>query len=107
MLGRLAAAATANDLDRDEEVVFFPTSALFDPAARDFTLFVDGWIYEPEHDSLRRQAAIKSLVEAFDLDADAATEKIFVDRARRFLADDERDQRLTLRLGSRAVTLSP
>lgn len=107
LLGLLVSPVAANDLDRDEEVVFFPTSVLLDPAARDVTLFVHGWVYEPEHDSLRRQAALRSLVEAFELDADAATEKLFVDRARRFLVDNERNQRLTIRLGSREVTLSP
>jgi hypothetical protein len=104
-LAAMASFAAANDLDRDEEVLFFPTSGLFDPAAPQFTFFVHGWCYEPELDSLRRNAALNALVNEFGLDQDAVAEKLFVDRARRFLADNERGQNLLIRLGPRDVAI--
>jgi len=54
----------ANDLSRDEEVVFFPTSSSFDKAAPSVTFFVHGWCYEPEANSIRRQALLDELVDA-------------------------------------------
>lgn len=101
-----AMSARGNDLDRDEEVVFFPTAALLDPDAPNVTFFVHGWVYEPEDNSLRRQVALKALVKVLDLDDDAATQGIFVDRARRFLVDNESSQQLVIRVGPREVTLS-
>jgi hypothetical protein len=98
-------SALANDLDRDEEVVFFPTAALFDPSAPTFKFFIHGWCYEPEHDSIRRQWALDKLVEEFDLGKDAAVEATFRERARRFIVDNERDQKLILRVGPRDVPL--
>jgi hypothetical protein len=99
-------SATANDLSRDEEVIFFPTAALYDKAAPTVTFFVHGWCFEPEQDSLRRQALLNELVDKLQLDQDAATEKIFRERGARFLVDNERNQNLLIRLGPRDVALS-
>src|SRR5687767_12231737 len=101
----IATPVAANDLDRDEEVVFFPTAALFDPAAPIFKFFVHGWCYEPESDSIRRQWALDQLVEQFELGKDAAVEATFRERARRFIVDNEGHQKLILRVGPRDVPL--
>lgn len=105
VIGGFTMTASANDLSRDEEFLFFPTSALFDPAAPTFTFFVHGWCYEPENDSIRRQALLSALVEKFELDKDAATEKFFRERAARFLVDNESGQNLLVRLGPKDVAL--
>jgi hypothetical protein len=101
----LSTTVRANDFDGDEEVVFFPTCTLLDPGAPATVLPIHGWIYEPEHDSVRRRFALKSLVDALGLDDDAATARTFVDRGRWFLVDNERNQRLTIRVASRDVAL--
>ncbi len=108
VLGLLLAPPTAaDDLDRDEQVEFFPTAALLDPAAERTTLVVHGRIYEPEPDSPWRRQLLERLCELLELDPAERSGKLFLDRAAKFLVDNERRQRIDVRFGARTVTLAP
>lgn len=102
---RFASPAGANDLSRDEEVVFFPTAVPFDEKAPTTTLFVHGWIFEPEADSLTRRSALAGVAKMCDFDEQEQASALFRERAGRFLVDNERDQKLILRIGPRNVPL--
>lgn len=99
------AVLQANDLDRDEEVVFFPTSAEFDTAVPQFKFSIHGWCYEPEQNSLRRNVVLSTLVRQLGLEQDAAKQDILVDRLRPFLNDNESGQNLLVRFGKRDLPL--
>lgn len=102
-----AAAAEANDLSRDEDVVFFETAVPYDAAAAQTTLDVHGWIFEPESDSLTRRTALSGLARLCGFDAEEEASALFRRRAAWFLVDNERNQRLVIRFGDRRITLPP
>ena len=51
-IGQLAARGQSVDssIDKDEQVVFFPTSGYRTPDDANWVIQVHGWIYEPEHE---------------------------------------------------------
>jgi phosphatidate phosphatase APP1 len=101
LLGR----AAATDLDRDEEAVFFPTYALMD-AGETIVLPIHGWIFEPESNSITRNIGLRSLSELLGLDKSDRETPIFTARARTFLVDNERGQKVVIKLLHRDVELS-
>lgn len=100
-----AKRAMVTDLDTDERVEFFPTAAYRDPATGRWIVPVHGWIYEPEDDSLSRQAFIGVLRRSFGLEPESPERELFDRRVRRFLVDNERRQRIPVRVGARTVEL--
>ena len=103
----LVPPAAADDLDRDEQVEFYQTAALLDPAAERTTFAVHGRIYEPEPDSPWRRQLLERLCDLLELDPAERAGKLFLARAAKFLVDNERRQRIDVRFGARTVTLAP
>jgi hypothetical protein len=97
-----AAGAQTSDISADEEVVFFPTAGHFDEARGLWILPVHGWIFEPERDDVLRRQTLETLRRALDLPRDAEVTERFRQRTSLFLVDNERGQRLRIRLGDRA-----
>lgn len=97
--------AVANDLSSDEEVVPFPTYSVFDRTAPQTSCFVHGWIFEREADSLLRTAALDAFCKALELTPEERQPKLFMERAAWFLVDNERNQRLKIRIGTREFEL--
>jgi hypothetical protein len=91
----------------DEQVAFFPGVARLDRNGKTWLVPVHGRIFEPEHDDLLRDAATKTLIEALDIDDDAAESAVFVERVRPFIADNERGKKLTLYVGKSQHVLPP
>ncbi len=91
----------------DEEIVFFDTAAHLDESAGEWVLPIHGWIFEPEHDSIKRAALLTLFRETLDLDDDAVGNAYFTVRAMWFLTDNERGKGLTLRAGDQLVTIGP
>mmetsp|Transcript_35535 Transcript_35535/g.77899 ORF Transcript_35535/g.77899 Transcript_35535/m.77899 type:complete len:413 (+) Transcript_35535:41-1279(+) len=89
----------------DEDAILFPTLSRR-PAPvpgnesndTDWVVPVHGWIYEPEHDSLRRRAFLKLLRRVLDLEKGEEASKILARRVRPFLFDNERGKALTVEL---------
>jgi phosphatidate phosphatase APP1 len=95
------AGADASDISADEEVIFFSTVGHLDPARGVWVLPIHGWIFEPERDDVLRQRTLETLRRALDLPRDAERTQRFLHRARTFLVDNERGQRIRIRLGDR------
>jgi phosphatidate phosphatase APP1 len=100
-----AVPAAANDLDRDEEVVFFPTYVVQDDQPS-IVLPIQAWIYEPETSSLTRNLTLRALSELLGLEEADRQAPIFTARARTFLVDNERNQKVVIKLLNRDVELS-
>ncbi len=96
----------ANDLSRDEEVVLFPTLSACDAAAPATQFFIRGWIFEPEADSKSRALLLAHLAAGLSLAEQERLSPVFQERARLFLVDNERGQKLVARVGARQVPLT-
>lgn len=99
----LPAPAAASSIKDDEEIVFFTTAARL--SGDEWIVPVHAWVFEPERDSLKRRAALAALGKALELDESAAESKIFQERARWFLVDNERGK--TVRTSFAREALGP
>ncbi|CAM2070535.1 DUF2183 domain-containing protein [Sulfidibacter corallicola] len=87
----------------DEEIVFFPSLAK-QSAEGTWQAQVHGWIFEPEFDSRTRRALAASLRKALG-DLTDSEARLFEERMRWFLVDNERGKRITILLGEHQFTL--
>ena len=91
-------------LKSDEDLIFFPTlsrqvETLSDGRSSiEWDVAIHGWIFEPEHTSLRRRAFIKFLRKVLDLEKGEEASEILERRLRPFLYDNERGKSLTVEL---------
>ncbi len=93
------------DLSADETLVFYPTCGSLDEANRTWSLPIHGIIYEPEEDSLKRAALLAAMRKGLQLDAEASESQFFNRRMGLFLVDNERGQRISVRVGSSVFEL--
>jgi phosphatidate phosphatase APP1 len=100
-------AATPSEIKKDEQVVFFPTAACLSDDGSSWIVPVHGWIFEPEQNDFLRKTALKQLFNALELDERQASGKVFEERARQFLVDNERGKRIAIRLGAKHYTFGP
>ena len=70
LIATLPGRLLTNDLDRDKNVVLFPTFAPWDTTAGKVSFPVRGWIFEPEHESAWRGATLNQLCEILGVSAD-------------------------------------
>lgn len=97
------AARVASPIKADEEVVVFPSLAKRDDDGTiRFTVHV--WVFEPETDGRVRGLLVAALQHALDI-ANDAERRVFSDRVRRFIVDNEGRKRVTVRVGRRVFTL--
>jgi hypothetical protein len=94
-----AAEASQSSIKDDEQVVFFPTFAYLDERSAVWMINIHGWIYEPERDSLARQASLSLFQRFLGLDDELSESEVFRQRAWPFLVDNERGKRISIRLG--------
>ena len=99
------AGVSAAELKRDETVLLFPAFASrgVDPAQWETTLHV--WVGELEPRGLPLATLRSALGLATDLSADETD--IFNEQARWFLADNERDKEVPVKLGEQTVNVGP
>lgn len=95
----------ASPIKNDEEVTFFPTFGCFAPEREVWVLHVHGWIFEPEADSMVRNAGLVALRRLLGLEEDEVASVIFDERARPFLVDNERGKEISIRLGGRCYAV--
>jgi len=99
---RACADEPVSNLKRDEVVEFFPTYSPFHPAAAEQTLTIHGWVYEPATNS----TTARLFWSALGLDAQQAKNRVFQERANRFLVDSERGKRIVVAIGGKNRTLA-
>lgn len=96
-----------SDLEDDETLVFFRTSASLEEFSSDWRVPIRGWVYEPE-DSVSRMAAFESALETgFGLQANVATRDNLTQRVNLLIADNERDKEIVVRIAGQVVKLPP
>ncbi len=88
-------------VNRDEEIIFFPTNASLQEKASIVEFQVHGWVFERERHSLWRSAAVELLLKALDVDERALESDLFRQRAWMFLVDNERHKEVPVRIAGR------
>lgn len=91
--------AVRSDIHADEEVVFYPSCGHFDEEAKTWSVPIHGIIYEPEHDSRRRNALLASIRKMMEMDSEDLKSQYLDRRLRLFLVDNERGQEIQIRIG--------
>jgi phosphatidate phosphatase APP1 len=85
----------AEDVHKNETLQFFPSMGYLNPTNNNWEIEVHGWVYEWES----RQLLMWSLQKALGLDEmDAASQRIFKDRARAFLYDNQGQRLIRIKL---------
>ena len=95
---------------KDEEVIFFPTAAHLDAESGNWVLPIHGWIFEPEKDSILRNALLEVLAkvsEKFIFKEGDFDKKRFEERLRMFIVDNERNKRITISVQGQTFTMKP
>lgn len=101
----LGLAAHAAGLSADEELLILPGYAVESADGRQWQGRLRAWAFEPEPDGAGRNALLKALAKALGLAAGAAEEPAFRERARLFLADNERRKDLKARAAGLELSL--
>jgi phosphatidate phosphatase APP1 len=94
--------ARTSDIRRDEEVVFFSTSAHQSADGKTWTLPIHGVVHEPEKDSLRRGALVLAVRKSLDLKPGTPESENLDRRLRLFLVDNESGKKILVRIGTKA-----
>jgi phosphatidate phosphatase APP1 len=94
-------ADSESDIRDDEVVVFYPTYARSVDEGRAWAVSIHGSIFEPETGSLKRAAALGVLRRLLGLSSEEAEARLFQERARAFLVDNEGGKEIAVRLGGR------
>ncbi len=91
----------------DERVIFFPTAARISDDRGSWIVRIHGWIFEPEENDLLRQAMLGELHEVLDRWEEPPATKIFDQRLRPFLVDNERGKSIGILIAGQQLTLPP
>jgi hypothetical protein len=103
----ISGPAAAGDIKRDEEVVFFTTTAVLDEGAGTWAVPVHGWIFEPRRGSWWRRVAIRKLQRHLGVESDSEEGRRCTERATLFLADNQRRKRLHVRIAGKVYLVDP
>jgi len=108
ILGLNLFCAPGSTIKKDEEVIFFPTAAHLDAESGNWVLPIHGWIYEPEKDSILRNALLEVLAKVsekfFKREGDF-DKKRFEERLRMFIVDNERYKKITISVQGQTFTM--
>ena len=90
----------------DERIIFFPTAAHQSDDGVNWIVPIHGWIFEPEEKDIARRLVEAGLTEALDIDDQPpAKQRIFHQRIRNFLVDNESGKRIAISIGTRRFVL--
>ena len=85
-----------SNINRDEDVLFFPTYGSLDAKAGVWRFDLHGKVYEPEDSSTKRAVLVAALRSAVDVGFDTDENPFLDDRIRAFLVDNERGKSVTI-----------
>ena len=94
-------------LRSDEQVLLFPSAAHLDEQGQQWVVPVHGWVFEPEDDAIERAALVKLAGKAVAVGDDESARAILHHRLMPFLADNQRNKRLVVRMGDHQLRLDP
>lgn len=97
----------SSPIKSDEVVVFYPTYAYRDAEDKNWVVMIHGSIYEPEVSSRKRSATVSMMRRLLKLKKGSEESNRFDQRIRLFLVDNERDKKISIRLGRSNYQLSP
>jgi phosphatidate phosphatase APP1 len=100
-----ACAQEVSDINDDERVLFFSTVARLDDDGAAWNVPIHGWIFEPETDDALRGAALREFRDRLGLDPADASTRIFEERMRLFLVDNEGGKRIVVRIAGQQQAL--
>ncbi len=103
----LVSTVAAAPIRSDEEVLILPTAARLDPMTSEWVVPLHIWVFEPEHDSLRRQLLLRSVIDALDLNGDGLDGELARRRLAWFVVDNERNKTVTVRLADESFNIGP
>jgi len=98
-----AEAWDGDQIDDDETVVFFPSYGYFNPSSSKWIITIQGHIFEPSTSSIKR-SAIMAGFETYT-GSTVQDEDGFWRRIRPLVSDDERGERVQIRLGGKTYTM--
>ena len=99
----IACARDGDQIDDDEKVVFFPSYGYFKSSQSKWVIIIQGQIFEPSVSSIKRSAA-KSGFEAHT-GSTVQDEDEFWKRIRPFVSDNERGEKIKIKLGEKTYTM--
>ncbi len=102
----IVVSAKEPDLREDESLVFFSTLGHRTAESDGWVLDIHGWVYEPD-DGDALLGPLRLALELDEFDEATGPPAIFLERARWFLVDNERDKQLSVRLGDATFALEP
>ncbi len=102
---RARAGGGESQVKGDEQILFFPTAATWDGEQRSWSIPIHGWVFEPEADGIARGMAVRRLRSSFGLDPAQPATRLFDERIRWFLVDNERGKVIAIRLAGNEFTL--
>lgn len=100
--------AAGSTVKEDEEVIFFPTAANLEKESGQWVLPIHGWIFEPEKDSKIRNKLmdeVRKLFVKFTKSKADFDEKLYKDRLRMFLVDNESNKKITISVQGQTFTM--
>ena len=89
---------TVSNLKRDEELVFFNTTASLNEETMEWHIPVHGWVYEPQSSWTIRKLIGELLDRKYGLKVDNKTKPIFKRRLNLFTVDNEQSKRIIIDL---------
>lgn len=100
------AADEMSRIKSDERVIFFPTAAQWSEDHQSWLVPIHGWIFEPEHDDALRGAMVGEVRDALELEPSEPATRIFDERIRLFLVDNERGKRIGIQIAGEKHVLN-
>lgn len=88
-----------------EEALVAPTFAVHDSQAGVYRIHAHVWVYEPDPDSKIRQMLVRELRDEVGVPIGTPEAKLFERRVRRFMVDNERHEKVVVRLAENNVEL--
>ena len=99
----IAQAWDGDQIDDDEKVVFLPSYGYFDASSGKWIITIQGHIFEPSDSNLKRKVMLTGF-ETYT-GAPVQDENEFWRRIRPLVSDDERGERVQIKLGGKTYTL--
>lgn len=93
-------SAPVSDLKRDETVLFYPGYARLEADGKTWSLGVQGSVFQPEAESIKRTLLIAGVRKALGVESNSPQARVLDVRLRPFLVDHKKGRQIAVRLGS-------